>query len=71
MSLPVEGVLPMTVFFRSIARTFVSATIAFGVTPPAVSLFELLQTPRVQIVAMVKRRRADYAALFGADEGTR
>jgi len=56
----------MTIVFRSVARTLIAVTIALGVTPPVVSVFELLRTPAVRIVAITKRRQVDYSELFRA-----
>jgi hypothetical protein len=57
----------MIVVFRSVVRTFLAVTIALGVTPPAISLFELVQTPLVRIVALTRRRHVDYSAFFRID----
>jgi hypothetical protein len=57
----------MTSIFRLITRLFVALTIVFGVRPRIVSLLDLLQRPSVQIVAITRRRRLDYASLFTAD----
>jgi hypothetical protein len=56
----------MTIVFRSLARTLMAITIALGVTPPAVSLFELLRRPTVRIVVITNRRQVEYSKLFGA-----
>lgn len=57
----------MQLLGRSIARMFTVLVIAFGVTPPAISLLELLRTRKIQIVIMTKRRQVDYARLFKPD----
>jgi hypothetical protein len=54
----------MTPLFRSIARLFTAMTIVFGVRPRVVSLLDMFQRPSVQIVAITRRRRLDYASLF-------
>jgi hypothetical protein len=57
----------MQLLGRSIARMFTVFAIAFGVTPPAISLLELLRTSKIAIVIMTKRRQVDYAHLFKRD----
>jgi hypothetical protein len=52
---------------RSITRLFMALAIVFGVRPRIVSLLDLLQRPSVQIVAITRRRRLDYASLFTTD----
>ena len=60
----------MTQIFRSIAKMLMAITISFGVTPPAAVLLELLRRPAVQVVAITRRRKVDYTAMFDADEGS-
>ena len=60
----------MTRFFRSVARAVMTVTISLGVTPPAISLFDLLQASSIRIVAFTKRRRVDYARLFETERET-
>lgn len=57
----------MAAVFRSITRLFTALTIVFGVRPRIVSLLDVLQRPSVQIVAITRRRRFDYASLFTTD----
>jgi hypothetical protein len=57
----------MAPVFRSIARLFTALTIVFGVRPRVVSLLDVLQRPSVQIVAITRQRRHDYASLFTTD----
>ena len=57
----------MALISRSIARLFTAVAIVFGVRPRVVSLLDLLQRPSVQIVAITRQRRLDYASLFTAD----
>jgi hypothetical protein len=54
----------MPTFARSVAGALVALAISFGVTPPAVSLLEILRAPGVAVVAITKRRRVDYRKLF-------
>ena len=60
----------MTSLFRSVARAVMAVTISLGVTPPAISLFALLQASSIWIVAFTKRRRVDYARLFETERET-
>jgi hypothetical protein len=57
----------MALLFRSIAWMVTVMTIVFGVRPPARSLLDVLQRPSIQIVAITRRRRVEYAAFFMAD----
>src|SRR6266540_3416338 len=50
------------------AKMLIAIVISFGVTPPAVVLLQLLQQQSVKIVGMTRRRKIDYAAIFGTDE---
>ncbi len=58
----------MPTFVRSVAGALTALAISFGVTPPVVSLLEILRAPTVAIVAITRRRRVDYGKLFTADE---
>ena len=58
----------MPTFVRSVAGALAALAISFGVTPPTVSLFEILRAPAVAVVAITRRRRVDYRKLFATDE---
>jgi hypothetical protein len=45
----------------------IAVTISFGVTPPAISLLELVHMPKTAVVALSRRRRVEYTDLFKTD----